>query len=245
MKNTHRIHALHLGPMDNLIYIIEDIATAQAAVVDPAWDVGAIRNLAQSLKLDIKKILITHCHTDHINGIDELLRHTDAELHLLKAEYRFWRAQCYQPTLHAGGDVIQLGQTEISILHTPGHTPGSACFHIGDDLLAGDTLFVFGCGHCRLMGSDPETLFHTLQDMKRLLPPSTIIHPGHWYATQKTCTMAEQVEGNPFLHFENAHDFSQYRLFTHWQTRNTPYEPVSKSELKQALCEQSSNPFFF
>lgn len=242
---NHRIHALHLGPMDNLIYLIEDIDTAQAAVVDPAWDADAILNLAKSLNVSIKKILITHCHSDHINRIDDILHHTDAELHLLKAEYRFWQASCYQPTLHAGGDVLQLGKTQINILHTPGHTPGSACFQIGDDLLAGDTLFVFGCGHCRLMGGDPETLFHTLKNMKHLLPPSTIIHPGHWYAKQKTCTMAEQIEGNPFFHFENAHDFSQYRLFTHWQTRNTPYTPISKEALEETLKTHTPKPMFW
>ncbi|HDN69228.1 MAG TPA: MBL fold metallo-hydrolase, partial [Gammaproteobacteria bacterium] len=144
------IHALELGPMENFIYLIHDHASGRAAVVDPAWDVPEVLALADSRGMRITDILLTHSHHDHINGISEVLEKNDAQLHLMKSEAQFWGNQMDLPTLHHGGDVIALGDTAIKALHTPGHTPGSACYHIGNELITGDTLFVFGCGRCDL-----------------------------------------------------------------------------------------------
>ncbi len=223
----YSIHALALGPMDNFIYLIKDRATARAAIVDPAWDVPAIDQLARQLNVHITDVLLTHSHHDHINGIADLLERHDAELHLLREEYSFWDSTAFKPRLHQGGDVIHLGETAIKLLHTPGHTPGSACYHIGDDLITGDTLFVFGCGRCDLSGGDPEQMFHTLKKLKEKMPPGTIIHPGHDYAVQPTATLQEQIAGNPFMHFHSLAAFCQYRLFDHGKTRSQPYQAVA------------------
>ena len=210
-----RIHALELGPMENFIYLIEDVASKQAAVVDPAWDVEAIIARANQLELQISDILLTHSHHDHINGIEGILNQRAARVHLLKPEYEFWSHQLEKPTLHHGGDRIQLGDTEIKLLHTPGHTPGSTCYQIEDQLITGDTLFVFGCGRCDLHGGDPQQMFNTLKDMKYKLDPNMRIHPGHNYAEQETTTLAEQLEGNPFLHFDDEQEFINYRMHVH------------------------------
>jgi glyoxylase-like metal-dependent hydrolase (beta-lactamase superfamily II) len=137
------------------------------------------------------------------------------------------------PTLHHGGDVIALGDTEITTLLTPGHTPGSACYHVGNELITGDTLFVFGCGRCDLRGGDPEQMFVTLRDMSERLPAETVIHPGHNYAVKTSTTMHEQLEGNPFMHFDNPGDFVHYRMHYHDKHRDSPYGPVCKGEEMQ------------
>lgn len=223
-----RIHSLELGPMENFVYIIEDIASRRAAVVDPAWDVPQVLELVAERGLRITDILLTHSHHDHVNGIEDVLQASDAQLHLLKAEAQFWDSYLDLPTLHHGGDRIRLGDTEIDVLHTPGHTPGSACYRISDQLITGDTLFVFGCGRCDLRGGDPEQMFRSLSDMKRDLPDSTLILPGHNYATKPASTFAEQVEGNPFLHFEDLGRFVHYRMHYHDKHRDEPYGPVSR-----------------
>src|SRR5210317_172474 len=115
---TFSIHALELGPMENFIYLIHDHATNRAAVVDPAWDVPQVLRLAGKQGVRITDILLTHSHHDHINGIEEVLQHSDAQLHLLKAEAKFWGSYTGLPTLHHGGDVIELGETPIRVLHT-------------------------------------------------------------------------------------------------------------------------------
>ena len=227
----YRIHRQELGPMENFIYLIEDRSTRRAAVVDPAWDPQAIIRQAEEAGVTISDILLTHSHHDHINGIEAILEHApNARLHLLKPEAEFWGRQLERPQLHHGGDRLMLGETEIRFLHTPGHTPGSACFHMpaGDDLITGDTLFVFGCGRCDLDGGDPEQMFHTLNGLRDGLPPCTCIHPGHNYAEKAESTMEEQDDGNPFLHFREVDDFVHYRMHEHDRIRSTPYHPVPR-----------------
>lgn len=228
MSIPYEIASLELGPMENFIYLIKDKQTGRCAVVDPAWDVPAILKQAQRMGVVISDILLTHSHHDHINGIESILGHYDAKLHLLKPEAEFWGQTLPAPSLHHGGDTIALGNTEITILHTPGHTPGSACYHLGNDLITGDTMFVYGCGRCDLRGGDPETLHHTLKRIATELPGETNILPGHNYAVTPTCSLAEEIEGNPFLHFEHSADFVEYRMHTHDKTRQSPYLPVFK-----------------
>ncbi len=227
-KIGYSIKALELGPMENFVYLIHDHATDRVAVVDPAWEPAEILKSVREKGLRITDILLTHSHNDHINAIDDVLAAYDAQVHLLSAEAKFWGHYQDIPTLHHGGDVITLGQTRIDVLHTPGHTPGSACYHIGDQLIAGDTLFVFGCGRCDLRGGDPSVLFDTLKDLRTKLPPQTILLPGHHYAEKKTSTLQEQYDGNPFYHFDKREDFIHYRMVEHDRTRRPPLTPVRR-----------------
>ena len=99
-----KIHAMELGPMENFVYLVEDINTRRTAVVDPAWDVDTIIDTANKQELNITDILLTHSHHDHINGIEAVLNHANAEVHLLKPEYEFWQHELDKPSLHHGGD---------------------------------------------------------------------------------------------------------------------------------------------
>lgn len=225
------ITTLELGPMENLIYLIEDHASQRVAVVDPAWEPDAILNAARERGLRITDILLTHSHNDHINALDAVLAQVDAQVHLLKDEAKFWGHPLNRPTLHHGGDTIALGQTHIEVLHTPGHTPGSACFRIDDTLVAGDTLFVFGCGRCDLRGGDPNVMYDTLRRLRSDLPTSTVILPGHHYAERTTTTLQEQLEGNPFFHLcDDREAFVKYRMHEHDKTRSPPLTPVRKKQ---------------
>ena len=228
-ESNYRIHRMELGPMENFIYLIEDTASKTAAVVDPAWEPDEIIRQAKRLGIRISAILLTHSHHDHINGIQAVLKEYDAPVHLLKAETALWSGHGENARLQHGGDEIAVGDTRIKILHTPGHTPGSACYHVGNDLIAGDTLFVFGCGRCDLAGGDPEQMFHTLNRIKTELPRETVLHPGHHYAVKETSTLAEQVDGNPFLHFDDKQAFVHYRMHEHDKVRSSPYGPVPKA----------------
>lgn len=232
----HSIHALELGPMENFVYLLHDHSSNTAAIVDPAWDVEQVIDIAQQKDIKITDILLTHSHHDHINGIHRVLDTYDAQIHLLHDEATFWDEPLVKPALHHGGDSISLGNSQIDILHTPGHTPGSACYRMENDLITGDTLFVFGCGRCDLKGGDPNTMFETLQKMKTELPRDITLHPGHNYSPQHpTSTMGEQCDGNPFLHFENKNDFQRYRMQIHDQIRDTPYDSVSNDEALSSL----------
>ena len=235
-QKNYTVHSVELGPMENFVYLIHDHASNTAAIVDPAWEVNELLDFADSKDIKITDILLTHSHHDHINGLQQVLEHSDAKIHLLKSEAKFWGENLSKPVLHHGADQIKIGESLINILHTPGHTPGSACYHIGNDLIAGDTLFVFGCGRCDLAGGDPEQMFQTLKKMKNELPANTILHPGHNYAPQSpTSTMESQCQGNPFLHFDQAQDFVKYRMQVHDKIRDTPYHAVSREEAYKSL----------
>ena len=226
--DSFSIDVLELGPMENFVYLIQDHASGRAAIVDPAWDVASMIALAERKGRRITDILLTHSHHDHINGIETVLEHYDAQLHLLQPEAQFWGQHLDLPTLHHGGDLIQIGETPVEVLHTPGHTPGSACYRVHNELITGDTLFVFGCGRCDLSGGDPNVMYDTLRQMRDTLPAETVIHPGHNYAVKPVSTLGEQAEGNPFMHFDEREDFVRYRMHYHGQHRCAPYGPVRK-----------------
>ncbi|MFO8025004.1 MBL fold metallo-hydrolase [Thiohalophilus sp.] len=225
----YSIDALELGPMENFIYVITDHTSGRAAVVDPAWEVPEILALAEQRGINITDILLTHSHHDHINGVEQVLQQYDAQLHLLKPEAKFWGKHLDLPTLHHGGDTIKVGDTEIRALHTPGHTPGSACYHIHDQLITGDTMFVWGCGRCDLSGGDPEQMYDTLNKLAKL-PGNTTTLPGHNYADQTTATMEEQIQGNPFMHFHDKGKFVDYRMHIHDRVREEPYHAEPADE---------------
>lgn len=226
LKQTYTIKTFDVGPMANIIYIITDNKSKESAIIDPAWDMSEVYKYIAENNLILKKILLTHSHHDHINAIDEILISHDLEIHINKKEKVFWKKEYDSFVINHGGDTIKLGETEIRSLHTPGHTPGSTCYHIGDDLIAGDTLFVFGCGRCDLHGGNPEEMFNTLKDIKMSLDPKTIILPGHNYSIKRESTLQEEIQGNPFMKFNNLNKFIDYRMVLHDKVRHSPYGPM-------------------
>ncbi len=214
-----------LGLMQNMIYLIHDHASNQLAIIDPAWDIPAIIKHIQDTGAELTDVLITHCHDDHSNGITSLQRHFPAlTLHYSQNETSIWPERPVGKA-HDDGEIIRLGDTSIRILHTPGHSPGSACYLVDNKLFTGDTLFVYGCGRCDLPGGNPGLLFDSLQRLIREMPPETEIYPGHHYASEVTSTMAEQLHGNPFLHIQQRDAFILFRN-THSMKRQPPYQAV-------------------
>jgi len=105
------------------------------------------------------------------------------------------------------GDVHKLGNREIKFLHTPGHTPGSQCFLIDGNLVSGDTLFVNSCGRVDLPGSDPEAMYHSLNDTLRNLDDATVVYPGHAYSNEPSSTIGKQKRTNMYMRFPTLDDF--------------------------------------
>ena len=229
-KQTYTIKTFDIGPMQNLIYVITDNDTKESAIVDPAWDMTEIYEYLNNNNLILKKILLTHSHNDHVNAVDEVLDKFDTQIHINKKEKVFWAKDYDNFSINHGGDIINLGKTKIKSLHTPGHTPGSTCYYVGNNLIAGDTLFVFGCGRCDLHGGNPEEMYHTLKDIKDNLASETIIMPGHNYSIKKQSSLKEEINGNPFMHFNNVDRFIDYRMTLHDKIRNSPYSPIASKK---------------
>jgi glyoxylase-like metal-dependent hydrolase (beta-lactamase superfamily II) len=203
---------LELGPMQNYVYLIGDTETRDAAVVDAAWDIDTILRIAGEDGYRITKNLVTHFHPDHlggdlmghqIRGAAELLERAGAKPHIHKAEAPYvHRIAGLSGTDVVGveaGERVQVGNIPVTFLHTPGHTPGSQCFLVGDAVVSGDTLFIGSCGRVDLPGSNPEDMYHSLVDVLGALPAQTILFPGHNYADRPRSTIGDEKRTNMMM----------------------------------------------
>jgi glyoxylase-like metal-dependent hydrolase (beta-lactamase superfamily II) len=194
--------------MVNFVYAIGDRATGECLLVDPAYAVRELVDVVGTDGMTVVGALATHYHPDHvggsmmghsIEGISELLEHVDVPVHVQRDETE-WVAKSTSVTEdhlveHGSGDVVTVGGVEITLVHTPGHTPGSQCFFVEDRLVAGDTLFLEGCGRTDLPGSDPAKMVESLRRLGEV-PDSTILFPGHRYSIASSATMDVVKETN-------------------------------------------------
>lgn len=189
--------------MVNFVYLIGDRETRDAVVVDPAYGVGDLFDLVASDDMRLSGVLVTHWHPDHvggdlmghgIEGLRELVERQEVPVHV-QADEAQWvtRATGVSDLLthHRSGDVVDVGSLGVTLLHTPGHTPGSQCFMVENRLVAGDTLFLEGCGRTDLPGGDPEAMYESLTRRLAKVPDDTILFPGHLYSAEPSATMGE------------------------------------------------------
>lgn len=176
----------------NFSYLVADETSRKAALIDPCYDAGLLVEEAERNGFLIDYIFNTHNHWDHTNG-NETAK-TLAQREPLRLDSR-------DPVTGirlTDGATLPLGELEIRIIHTPGHTKDSICIHINDVLFTGDTLFVGKVGGTDFADQarqEYDSLFNKL--MK--LPDDTLVFPGHDYGTSPQSTIGEEKQNNPFL----------------------------------------------
>ena len=194
--------------MVNFVYLIGDRKTRECIVVDPAYAVDDILNIVDQDSMKLTGVLATHYHPDHvggsmmgmkIQGVADLLENTQVPIHINKNEAK-WVARTTglnetDLVQHEGGDKLSIGEVEITFVHTPGHTAGSQCFLVEQRLVAGDTLFLDGCGRTDLPGGNPGDLYTSLQTLASL-PRETIVCPGHQYSALPSANLGDVVSTN-------------------------------------------------
>jgi len=194
--------------MVNFVYAIGDRETGDCVLVDPAYDVDSLIDTIAADGMRLAGVLATHYHPDHvggsmmgmrIEGISRLLERTSVAIHAQRAEVE-WITKVtgvgkQQLVAHEPGDVVNVGDVAITLVHTPGHTPGSQCFLVDGRLVSGDTLFLDGCGRTDLPGSNPEDMYDSLQRLASL-PDETVIFPGHMYSHEAFAPMQRVRSGN-------------------------------------------------
>lgn len=212
--------------MQNFVYLIGDLDTRECLVVDPAWDVDGILEVVAADDMRVTGALVTHYHPDHvggsmmghdIQGLAQLVASNPCQAHVHKLEaegVRFVTGLSKSDLVeHDSGDRVKVGDIEVELLHTPGHTPGSQCFRLagGRDaehgaLVAGDTLFLRGCGRVDLPGGDPEQMYRTLTERLSSIPGDALLLPGHAYGGERAA-MHEVRQHNPSLQITSLEAF--------------------------------------
>jgi glyoxylase-like metal-dependent hydrolase (beta-lactamase superfamily II) len=194
--------------MRNFAYLIGDRQTGDCVVVDPAYAAGDLVDTLEADGMRLSGVLVTHHHPDHVGGsmmgfelkgLAELLERVSVPVHVNSHEADFVSRITGIPrsdlTAHEHGDKVSIGDIDIELLHTPGHTPGSQCFLLDGRLIAGDTLFLEGCGRTDFPGGDSDEIFRSLQKLAQLSGDPTVF-PGHWYSAEPSASLSEVKRSN-------------------------------------------------
>jgi glyoxylase-like metal-dependent hydrolase (beta-lactamase superfamily II) len=200
-----------VGPLQCNCSVVGDEASREAIVIDPGDDIDQVLGLISKHNLQVKQIVITHAHIDHVGGAMKLRATTGAPILLNQNDYALLKMLDVQaawigmPTPGkveidnslGQADTVKAGSLAAQVLETPGHTEGSIClyFPLEKKLIAGDTLFAGSIGRTDLPGGSYEKILHSLHDRVLALPDETVVVPGHGPLT----TIGEERENNPFL----------------------------------------------
>jgi hydroxyacylglutathione hydrolase len=199
-----------VGEMANLAYLIGSRSTREVLLVDPAWNVDGLLEQAEDDGMKVVGALITHYHQDHvggsifgmnIEGVAKLLERAPVPIYVNEHEAegtrRITGASASDLAPRSGGDVIELGGIRVRLLHTPGHTPGSQCFLVQNRLVAGDTLFLQGCGRTDFPGGDARQLYLSLTQKLAHVPDDAVLYPGHAYDPRPHQRLGDTRRSNP------------------------------------------------
>ena len=194
--------------MVNFVYAVGDRATGECVLVDPAYDPGGLVDTVEADGMQVTGVLATHYHPDHIGGsmmgfdiagVGGLLERVSCPIHVQRDEVpwvtRATGLDADQMVAHDSGDVVRVGDVEIELVHTPGHTPGSQCFLVRGKLVSGDTLFLDGCGRTDLPGSDHHQMIESLKRLSKV-DDDVVLYPGHRYSLASSANMGAVKQSN-------------------------------------------------
>ena len=190
------IRKLTLGLYQTNTYLLAN--DTEAVVIDPGYEADTILDALAGRSL--KAILLTHGHFDHVGAVKELVAETGCEVWIHAAESTMPPMVTAGPlyfthTYDEGDSVCPIAGLELTVLHTPGHTPGSVCLLMGNEMFSGDTLFACSFGRTDLPGGDPRKMMESLRRLASL-QGNFFIHPGHGGST----TLDAEKRFNPYMH---------------------------------------------
>ncbi|WP_034855559.1 MBL fold metallo-hydrolase [Ignatzschineria larvae DSM 13226] len=225
MAPRYRIHSEVYERYENFSHIIEDMETGEAIIIDPAWDEQYFIDRLQKLNLKPVAIWLTHGHHDHVSAVKALREYFPVPVYASNVEIdyinSFPKGDLPPAFRELPDDVIPIFDNDtldfagekVKVLLTPGHSSGSICFLLSDDLITGDTLFINGSGRADLPGSDPSALFYSLNRIKAEVPPHVTLRTGHAYGPNATDTLAHQIIANPYMQYlDDEEQFIAYRM---------------------------------
>ena len=207
------IKQLKVGVMEVFCYILGCRETHKGLLIDPAGDEDLILETAQDLGLTIEAVVNTHGHPDHTCGNRRIKEATGAKIYMHASDDRIFNSPegeamalqwGFTPSppadvLLQDGDTIPFGNHKLTVIHTPGHSPGGICLYGENNLFTGDTLFVGAVGRTDLPGGSLQTMLDSIKEKILALPDDTIVWPGHDYGGSPTSTIAREKKQNIYI----------------------------------------------
>jgi len=203
-----KIIRIAIGSYQTNCYLVADEETKAAFIIDPAGDLEQIKNTIDEKAYDLKYIILTHGHGDHIGAVQGLKEAYDAVLLIHEEDAEMLRDHQLNLTFRMGekieieadqtfrdGETLMVGDLELKFLHTPGHTKGSSCVLVKDTLFSGDTLFLNSIGRTDLYGGDRRQIIESIKNKLLVLPEETKVYPGHGQGT----SIKNELKKNPFF----------------------------------------------
>ncbi|MFI6763757.1 MBL fold metallo-hydrolase [Micromonospora sp. NPDC050417] len=194
----------------NYQYVIGDVDTGHAVVVDPAWDSKGIARRIRREGWSLQAVLLTHGHTDHVNGVAELVGLIPAPVYMSRDEATYYDFDVPGLVHCNDGEALAAGSIEVSVMQTPGHTVGSCCFLVGDNLFAGDTLFPEGVGFTHFEGGSTSDLYDSVRRLSQEIADTTRVYSGHRYQRGLGLTFGELRRLNIYLRLSSRKDFVEF-----------------------------------
>lgn len=199
-----KVYQFEVGDMKNFTYLVEDEDTEFAIIIDPSWDLPDILQTIKRNNMKVQYIINTHSHFDHTIGNDFMTKSTNAKI-----------IQHNASTLKnnlkvSDGDKIKFGNSEVTVVHTPGHSKDSICLTGDGKIFSGDTLFVGNCGRVDLPGGSARELYHSLFDVVSKLPDNLVLYPGHNYGSTVTSTLENEKKNNFVLQPRTEEEFVEF-----------------------------------
>ena len=189
---------------DNFSYILGDDKTLEVVIVDPSYNAEQLINFAKRKGLSVKYVINTHSHRDHTLGNSVIVEQFNAKVaaHVTsKAANAFFVED---------GTVLNVGEVNISIIHTPGHSPDSICLLVNGKVLTGDTLFVGECGRTDISGGNSVELYHSLFDKLMRLDDDVEVYPGHQYRKGSHSSIGHERGTNYILAKRTVKEFIEF-----------------------------------
>jgi hydroxyacylglutathione hydrolase len=198
--------------LKNFVYVVYNAKSKQGLIIDPSWDFNLIDQKIIENCIRPRGILITHAHIDHINQVDNFEKKYSCPVYVGEPELGIneFHAEKLYPL--SNEDELFIGDIRVKPFLTPGHTPGSICYLIGDNLFTGDTLFSEGCGMCFENEGNPGDMYRSLEKLKQDIPMETKVYPGHSFRDYPGKMMKELLQNNIYLNFKNEERFIAYRM---------------------------------
>lgn len=206
------VKQLTVGMMGVCCYIVSCEQTRQAAIIDPGGDEDRILAYCRDNDLKVVYIINTHGHPDHVCGNARLQEATGATIVMHAEDAKYFsdpRIKDYFSSLGLpesppvglivnDGDVIAIGNEQLHVIHTPGHTPGGICLYSAPHCFTGDTLFVGAVGRTDFPGGSMRQMIDAIKQRLMTLPEDTFVWPGHGYGGSQS-TIAREAKTNPYL----------------------------------------------